>query len=78
MLKQAFEAKRNVYFNYEFNPIEIDEDFPESIQKSLVGLLYKHEIKSSDTIYCIYFVEELEGEELNKLKSDWLRYCPIE
>ena len=78
VLRQAFEAKRNVYFNYDFNPIEVDEDFPEMIQKSLVGILYKHEIPAAQVTYCLYFVEELYGEELDKLKADWLRYCPIE
>lgn len=78
MSKQAFEAKRNVYFNYEFNPLEVDNSFPDMIQKSLVGLLYKHEIESGGTVYCLYFTEELEGAELDKLKADWLRYCPID
>ena len=80
VLRQAFEAKRNVYFDYDFNPIEVDQNFPEMIQKSLVGLLYKHEINfaEADMIYCIYFTEELTGAEFEKLKLDWLRYCPLD
>ncbi len=40
---EAFEAKKNVYFNYEFDELNLDGDFPETIHKSLVGILYKPE-----------------------------------
>lgn len=77
MRVEAFEAKKNVYFNYEFSPIDVDEDFPDMIQRSFVGLLFKHAIYASDVTYCIYYEEELCGEELQKMQADWARYCPV-
>lgn len=79
VVMEAFEAKKNVYFNYEFDELTLDEDdFPDVIYKSLVGLLYKHVIEYPDTTYCIYYHEELAGDELQKIKNDWMRYCPLD
>lgn len=74
---EAFEAKKNVYFNYEFDELNLDGDFPETIHKSLVGILYKHVVEYPNATYCIYYNEELVGDELKKLKGDWARYCPL-
>lgn len=73
---EAFEAKKNAYFDYDFNPIDVDDNFPDCIYKSLVGELYKHVIEYPDATYCIYYSEQLLGEEWEKLQHDWQRYCP--
>lgn len=73
---EAFEAKKNAYVDYDFNPINVDATFPDSIYRSLVGELFKHVIEYPDVTYCIYYSEQLCGEEWEKLKNDWQRYCP--
>lgn len=74
---EAFVAKKNVYFDYEFNHIELDGSFPETIYQSLMGELFKHVIEYPDVHYCIYCAEQLQGDELEKLKQDWMCYCPL-
>lgn len=75
-LMQAFEAKKNAYFDYDFSPLDVGTDFPDSTYKSLVGEIHKHVIEYPDVMYCIYYSEQLIGNELQKLKQDWQRYCP--
>lgn len=74
---EAFEAKKNAYFDYDFNEINVGDNFPDTIYKSLVGELYKHVIEYPDATYCIYYSEQLSGEELKKFIADWQRYCPL-
>lgn len=73
---EAFEAKKNAYFDYDFHPLDVGEHFPDSIYKSLVGEMYKHIIEYPDATYCIYYEEQLSGAQWQKLKADWQRYCP--
>lgn len=73
---EAFKAKKNAYFDYDFNSINVDDSFPDVIYKSLVGELYKHIIEYPQVTYYIYYSEQLAGDELQKLKNDWQRYCP--
>lgn len=73
----AFLAKQNCYFDYEFEALYLDNDFPEELSMSLRGMMYRHEIHYPDTIYYIYYSDVLTGEEFEKLKADWMRYCPL-
>ena len=75
---EAFEAKQNCYFNYDFQELNLNQDdFPEELSMSLRGMLYRHEIQYPDATYYIYYSEILSGEELTKMKADWARYCPL-
>ncbi|CAB1211531.1 hypothetical protein [Acinetobacter bouvetii] len=74
---EAFEAKQNCYFNYDFEALYLEDDFPEELSVSLRGMLYRHEIQYPDAIYYIYFSDILNGDELEKMKADWMCYCPI-
>ena len=78
MVVEAFEAKQNCYFNYDFEEInQLRMDFPEELSVSLRGMLYRHEIHYPDATYYIYFSDILSGEEFEKMKADWMRYCPL-
>ena len=73
---EAFEAKQNCYFNYDFEELNLNQDdFPEELSVSLRGMLYRHEIQYPDVTYYIYYSDILSGEELAKMKADWSRYC---
>lgn len=74
---EVFEAKQNCYFNYDFEELYIQEDYPEELSVSLRGMLYRHEIQYPDTTYYIYYSDILTDEELVKMKADWARYCPL-
>lgn len=76
MITEAYQAKQNVYFDYDFEPLDLTESFPESLHKFPVGMLFRHVIEYSHATYYLYFEQELMGEEFDKLKQDWLRYCP--
>ncbi|NHC02403.1 hypothetical protein G9F31_01215 [Acinetobacter sp. 187] len=76
---EAFEAKQNIYFDYDFEKMnQIGGNFPEELSVSLRGLLYRHEIQYPDATYYIYYSDLLIGEELEKMKDDWAKYCPME
>mgnify|MGYP001561502982 FL=1 len=78
MVVEAFEAKQNCYFNYDFEEMnQLSVDFPEELSVSLRGMLYRHEIQYPDATYYIYFSDILSGEEFEKMKADWMRYCPL-
>ena len=77
VIMEAFEAKQNSYFNYDFEELnQLNGDFPEELSVSLRGMLYRHEIKYPDVTYYIYYSDVLTGEEFEKMKADWMRYCP--
>ena len=78
MVIKAFEAKQNCYFNYDFEELNLVDEFPKELAVSLRGLLYRHEIEYSNATYYIYYSDVLTGDELEKMKADWLRYCPVE
>ena len=78
MVVEAFEAKQNCYFNYDFEEMnQLSVGFPEELSVSLRGMLYRHEIQYPDATYYIYFSDILSGEEFEKMKADWMRYCPL-
>ena len=72
---EAYLATQNCYFNYEFEALNLD-DFPEELSVSLRGMMFRHEIQYPDATYFIYYSEILTGSELQKMKDDWMRYCP--
>lgn len=74
---EAFVAKQNIYFDYEFEELNLVDDCPEELSISLRGLMYRHEIQYPDATYFIYYSEVLTGNELQKMKEDWMRYCPL-
>lgn len=74
---EVFEAKQNCYFNYDFEELYMQDDYPEELSVSLRGMLYRHEIQYPDVTYYIYYSEILTCEELAKMKADWARYCPL-
>jgi hypothetical protein len=74
---EAFEAKQNCYFNYDFEELYLADDFPEELPVSLRGMLYRHEIQYPDATYYIYYSDILTGNELVKMQADWSRYCPL-
>ena len=74
---EAFLAIQNCYFNYEFEELNLD-DFPEELSVSLRGMMFRHEILYPDAIYYIYFSDVLTGCELQRLKDDFAKYCPVE
>lgn len=75
---EAFIATQNCYFNYDFEELDqLDGDFPEELLVSLRGMLYRHKIQYPDTTYYIYYSDILTGDELEKMKADWMRYCPL-
>ena len=74
---EAFEAKQNCYFNYDFEELYLTDDFPEELSVSLRGMLYRHEIQYPHVTYYIYFTEILTGCELQRMKDDWAKYCPL-
>ncbi|QQN89063.1 hypothetical protein IAQ69_05215 [Acinetobacter variabilis] len=73
---EAFLAIQNCYFNYEFEELYLEDDFPEELSVSLRGMMFRHEIQYPDAIYFIYYSEMLTDNELQKMKDDWMRYCP--
>ncbi len=75
---EAFEAKQNCYFNYDFEELYLKDDFPEELSVSLCGMLYRHEIQYPDATYYIYFSDVLTDCELQRMKDDWAKYCPAE
>lgn len=74
---EAFIAKQNIYFDYDFEALYLENDFPEEVSVSLRGLMYRHEIQYLDAIYYIYYDDILKGSEFEKMKADWMRYCPL-
>lgn len=76
-IAEAFVAIQNCYFNYEFEELNLD-DFPEELSVSLRGMMFRHEIQYPDTMYYVYFSDVLTGCELQRMKDDFARYCPVE
>lgn len=74
---QAFEAKQNCYFNYDFEELYLEDEFPEELSVSLRGMLFRHEIQYPDVTYYIYFSDVLTSCELQRMKDDWAKYCPL-
>lgn len=75
---EAFVAKQNIYFDYDFEELNlVDDDFPDEISVSLRGVLYRHKIQYPDVLYYIYYSDVLTDTELEKMKQDWMRYCPL-
>ncbi|WP_218209205.1 MULTISPECIES: hypothetical protein [unclassified Acinetobacter] len=75
-IAEAYLATQNCYFNYEFEELNLN-DFPEEFSISLRGMMYRHEIQYPDASYFIYYSEMLTGNELQKMKDDWMQYCPL-
>lgn len=73
---EAFLAIQNCYFNYEFEELNL-EDFPEELSVSLRGMVFRHEVQYPDATYYVYFNDVLSGTELEKMKADFVRYCPM-
>lgn len=73
---EVFEAKQNCYFNYDFEELYMQEDYPEELSVSLRGMLYRHEIQYPNVIYYVYFSDVLTGCELQRMKDDFAKYCP--
>ncbi|MEB6564794.1 MULTISPECIES: hypothetical protein [Acinetobacter] len=74
---EAYLATQNCYFNYEFDELNLG-DFPEELFISLRGMMYLHEIQYPNITYYIYFSDILTGAELEKMQTDFARYCPEE
>ena len=74
---EAFLAIQNCYFNYEFEELNLDE-FPEELSVSLRGMMFRHEIQYPNVTYYIYYSDVLTGCELQRLKDDFAKYCPVE
>ena len=45
-IAEAFLATQNCYFNYEFEELYLEDDFPEELFVSLRGMMFRHEIQS--------------------------------
>ncbi|RKG31423.1 hypothetical protein [Acinetobacter tianfuensis] len=75
---EAFIATQNCYFNYEFEELYLENDFPEELSVSLRGMMYRHELSYQKVTYYIYYSDVLAGEEFEKMKADFMRYCPME
>lgn len=75
-VQDAFIATQNCYFHYEFEAFYAD-DFAEEISISLRGMMYRHEIQYPTVSYYLYYSDLLSGDELEKMKADFLRYCPM-
>ena len=73
---KCFQAKKNVYFNYEFDELDLDAPYPDEFSKFPYGLLLKHIIEHQGGEYYIYYNESLSGCELQKMKDDWAQFCP--
>ena len=65
-IAEAFLATQNCYFNYEFEELYLEDDFPEELSVSLRGMMFRHEIQYSEASYFIYYSEILTGSELQK------------
>ena len=76
-LTEAFIAQQNCYFNYEFEELNLRDDFPEELSVSLRGIMFRHKIQYPEATYYVYFSEVLTGEEFDKMKADFMRYCPL-
>ncbi|KGT48949.1 MULTISPECIES: hypothetical protein [Acinetobacter] len=74
---EAFIAQQNCYFNYEFEELNLRDDFPEELSVSLRGIMFRHKIQYPEATYYVYFSEVLTGEEFDKMKADFMRYCPL-
>ena len=74
---EAFLAIQNCYFNYEFEALNL-EDFPEELSVSLKGMMFRHEITYPDLTYYVYYRDILTGCELQRMKDDFAKYCPVE
>ena len=74
---EAFLAIQNCYFNYEFEKLNLD-DFPEELNVSLRGMMFRHDIQYTNATNYIYFNDVLNGDELEKMKADFVRYSPEE
>lgn len=75
---EAFIAKQNIYFDYDFEELNFSDDFPEELSVSLRGMMFRHEVKYRDATYYVYFDDVLTGDELEKMKADFAEYCPAE
>ncbi|EZQ11511.1 hypothetical protein [Acinetobacter sp. Ver3] len=73
----AFLAQQNAYFHYEFEELTLN-DFPEEISVSLRGMMFRHDIQYAQVTHYIYYSDVLTGDELEKLRTDFIRYCPDE
>lgn len=75
---EAFLAIQNCYFNYEFEELSLVDDFPEELSVSLRGMMFRHEIIYPQATYYVYFSDILTGCELQRMKDDFAKYCPVE
>ena len=77
-IAEAFIAKQNIYFDYDFEELNLADDFPEELSVSLRGMMFRHEVKYRDATYYVYFDDVVTGDELEKMKADFAEYCPAE
>lgn len=76
-MSEAFLAIQNCYFHYEFEALHLDE-FPEELSVSLRGMMFRHEVHYPNVTHYVYYSDVLTGDELDKMKADFARYCPEE
>lgn len=74
---EAFLAIQNCYFHYEFEEFNLDE-FPEELSVSLRGMMFRHEVQYPKVTHYVYYSDVLTGDELEKMKADFAKYCPAE
>ena len=77
LVTEAFVATQNCYFNYDFEELDQD-DFPEELSVSLRGMMFRHTIEYPQATYYVYYSDILTGCELQRMKDDFAKYCPIE
>lgn len=74
----AFLAQQNAYFHYEFEELQLTDEFPEELFVSLRGIMFRHDIQYIHVTHFVYYPDVLTGDELVKLSTDFKRYCPEE
>ena len=75
---EAFIAIQNCYFNYDFEELNLHDEFPEELSVSLRGMMFRHTVEYPQVSYYVYYSDVLSGEELDKMTADFKRYCPVE
>lgn len=75
-VKEAYLAQQNCYYQYDFEELYLDDEFPEELLVSLKGMMFRHEVEYPNITYYIYYSDVLTGCELQRMKDDWAKYCP--
>ncbi|WHP06339.1 MULTISPECIES: hypothetical protein [Acinetobacter] len=73
---ELFQASKDKYDNFEFKKLIQGMSAPEKIYCSS-ETLYRHTIDNyADTTFHIYYTKRLNGPDLQRLKNDWMQFCP--